>query len=86
MTMAVEFSRQNDAGSHVHTTILPLRKSGPRSRSWLRGRPFDFWWGGGEWVMSEKNIVYVALISREKIFSWRLMLEKNLTPLYLREP
>ena len=27
--------------------------------------------------MSEKNIVYVALISREKIFSWRLMLEKK---------
>ena len=33
----------------------------------------------------KKYRVY-RLISREKIFSWRLMLEKNLTPLCLREP
>ena len=32
----------------------------------------------------KKYRVY-RLISREKILSWRLMLEKNLTPLYVRK-
>ena len=32
----------------------------------------------------KKYLVY-RLISREKILSWRLMLEKNLTPLYVRK-
>ena len=64
----------------------------------FRGRPFDFWGGYGwfqkkcpaDWFREEKSMQINSweknILPWKKIYrSWRIMLKKNLTPLYVRE-
>ena len=45
-----------ELSSTIVSRFLTQQNSGQFNLSKLRGRPFDFWGGRGEWVISEKKI------------------------------
>ena len=84
-----------ELSSTIVSRFLTQQNSGQFNLSKLRGRPFDFWGGRGEWVISEKKIPAdwfrvrknfckeitggKNLLHWKNYLSWLIILAKNLT-------